>query len=221
MAATRYRCQLCGRDFELPDSVRSRYPDWTPRACLDCRGNSGKVAGSPGRTSPPAARAGSQPGSLHTPADVLARYHGGPQDGVFTDGSCSGNPGPGGWGAVRVRAGRIIEERSGNEADTTNNRMELTAMIEGLRMLAPDESTTVYSDSQLVVNTLTKWAKGWEQRGWKRKEGPVKNLELVQRAWQLAQERPRARIEWIKAHDGSRWNEYADALATGYLRDKG
>ncbi|MCA9853893.1 MAG: ribonuclease HI, partial [Dehalococcoidia bacterium] len=102
---------------------------------------------------------------------------------------------------------------------TTNNRMELTAMIEGLRMLAPDESTSVYSDSQLVVNTLTKWAAGWEQRGWKRKEGPVKNLDLVQQAWELARARPHARIQWIKAHDGSRWNEYADALATTYLRD--
>ncbi|MCA9825545.1 MAG: ribonuclease HI [Dehalococcoidia bacterium] len=150
---------------------------------------------------------------------MLERYDGGPQDGVFTDGSCSGNPGPGGWGAVRVRSGRILEERHGADPSTTNNRMELTAMIEGLRMLAPDESTSVYSDSQLVVNTLTKWAAGWEQRGWKRKEGPVKNLDLVQQAWELARARPHARIQWIKAHDGSRWNEYADALATTYLRD--
>ena len=195
---------------------------------MECRGRSekagGRSQGSRGSTGPQGGRAprnGSAPGSLHTPQQVLERYHGGPQDGVFTDGSCSGNPGPGGWGAVRVLRGRVVEERSGDEPNTTNNRMELTAMIEGLRMLAPDEAAVVYSDSLLVVNTLTKWAKGWEQRGWKRKEGPVKNLELVQRAWQLAQERPRARFEWIKAHDGSRWNEYADALATGYLREEG
>src|SRR5690606_29411009 len=106
------------------------------------------------------------------------------------------------------------------EERTTNNRMELTAMIEGLSMLAPEDTDTVYSDSSLVVNTLTKWAEGWEKRGWKRKEGPVKNLDLVQRAYELAKERPNVRIEWIRAHDGSLWNEYADALATAYLRDE-
>jgi ribonuclease HI len=114
----------------------------------------------------------------------------------------------------------VLEERHGHEPDTTNNRMEFTAMIAGLRMLAPDESANVYSDSLLVVNTLTTWAAGWEKRGWKRKEGPVKNLDLVQQAWELAQSRPHARIQWIKAHDGSRWNEYADALATTYLRER-
>ncbi|MEZ4491771.1 MAG: ribonuclease H [Dehalococcoidia bacterium] len=218
MADETLRCQDCGNEFTLSQSVRSRYPNWTPRTCMSCRNGEKRAAKRPvaARTG---ARTGSAPGSLHTPAQVLERYDGGPQDGVFTDGSCSGNPGPGGWGAVRVRSGRILEERHGADPSTTNNRMELTAMIEGLRMLAPDESTSVYSDSQLVVNTLTKWAAGWEQRGWKRKEGPVKNLDLVQQAWELARARPHARIQWIKAHDGSRWNEYADALATTYLRD--
>jgi ribonuclease HI len=154
-----------------------------------------------------------------TTAEVLERFTAGPQTGVFTDGSCAGNPGPGGWGAVRVEDGRIIAEKHGSEPATTNNRMELTAIIAGLEMLAPHESGTVYSDSQLVVNTLTKWAAGWEARGWRRKEGEVKNLDLVKRAWKLVQERPRVRIEWIKAHDGSRWNEYADALSTAYLRE--
>ncbi len=216
MADETLRCQECGRDFTLPPSVRSRYPNWTPRTCMTCR-DTGKPPAKRGATT--AARAGSTPGSLHTPAQVLERYDGGPRDGVFTDGSCSGNPGRGGWGAVRVRNGRVLEERFGEDPSTTNNRMELTAMIEGLSMLAPDEAADVYSDSQLIVNTLTKWAKGWEERGWKRKEGPVKNLDLVQRAWQMAQARPAARIQWIKAHDGSRWNEYADALATTYLRE--
>jgi ribonuclease HI len=137
---------------------------------------------------------------------------------VFTDGSCSGNPGPGGWGAVRVEAGRILSERHGEERQTTNNRMELTAMIAGLQMVEPHEIVNVYTDSNLVVQTLTQWAAGWERRGWKRSTGEVKNLDLVKEAYALAKERPGARIQWIRAHDGSRWNEYADALSTAYLR---
>jgi ribonuclease HI len=154
-----------------------------------------------------------------TRAQVLERYHGGPQTGVFTDGSCSGNPGPGGWGAVRVEDGRVLAEQRGQEAATTNNRMELTAMAAGLQMIEPHEAVDVYSDSRLVVQTVTQWAAGWERRGWRRSGGAVQNLELVQRVYTLAQDRPLARIQWIRAHDGSRWNEYADALATAYLRE--
>ena len=129
-----------------------------------------------------------------TTREVLARYSVGPSTGVFTDGSCSGNPGPGGWGAVRVRDGEILDQRHGFEPGTTNNRMELTAMIAGLELLDPGEEVDVYSDSRLVVQTLTEWAAGWERRGWRRSTGPVKNLDLVRRAWALAQSRPRARI---------------------------
>jgi len=155
-----------------------------------------------------------------TISDVLARFTEGPQSGVFTDGSCSGNPGPGGWGAVYVRDGEIIEQRNGADPDTTNNRMELTAMIEGLALLEATDAVDVYSDSRLIVDTITKWAAGWAQRGWRRSTGPVSNLDLVQEAYRLAQQRPHARIQWIRAHDGSLWNEYADALATAYLRDE-
>lgn len=155
-----------------------------------------------------------------TTDQVLERFRDGPQDGVFTDGSCSGNPGPGGWGAVLVRDGELIDERWGDDADTTNNRMELRAIIEGLRMLGPNEATNVYSDSRLVVDTITKWAAGWERRGWRRPSGEVANLDLVKEAFAMAKQRPLARIQWIKAHDGSLWNEYADALATAYLRDE-
>ena len=151
-------------------------------------------------------------------AEVLDRFDAGPQRGVFTDGSCSGNPGPGGWGTVRVRDGEVIAERHGFERDTTNNRMEFEAMIVGLELLDPDEAETIYTDSRLVVQTINQWAASWARRGWQRKTGPVKNLDLVQRAYALAQERPRVRIEWIAAHDGSLWNEYADALATAYMR---
>ncbi len=155
-----------------------------------------------------------------TTAQVLERFDGGPRSGIFTDGSCSGNPGPGGWGTVRVEDGEIVEQRHGFDPSTTNNRMEFEAMIAGLEFIAPGEAAELYSDSKLVVDTLTKWAVGWAKRGWRRSTGPVKNLDLVQRAYALAQERPEARIRWIRAHDGSRWNEYADALATAYLRDE-
>ena len=228
MAAGPFTCRLCGAQFELPDATAARYPGWTPRLCARCRASEaggrrtsggGARAGS-GATRTRQPRAGTQPGALLAPSEVLARYSEGPDTGVFTDGSCSGNPGPGGWGAVRVRAGEILDERYGHEPQTTNNRMELTAMIAGLEMLPPDEAVDVYSDSRLVVDTLTKWAPGWERRGWRRSGGEVANLELVQRAYALLRERPRARVQWIRAHDGSRWNEYADALATTYLRER-
>ena len=158
-------------------------------------------------------------GALLTPEEVLARYHGGPRSGVFTDGSCEGNPGPGGWGVVWVEEGRILAERSGSDAATTNNRMELRALIEAFKLLPGESDATVYSDSQLCVKTITEWAPGWAARGWRRKTGPIANLELVQELYALARAHPKVRLRWIAAHDGSRWNEYADALATSYLRD--
>jgi len=117
-----------------------------------------------------------------------------------------------------VRQGHILAQQYGSAERTTNNRMELTAMIEALQLLEPREDADIYTDSRLVVDTLTRWAAGWERNGWRRKDGEVKNLDLVQRAYALLRERPLARVRWIRAHDGSRWNEYADALATAYLR---
>jgi ribonuclease HI len=150
--------------------------------------------------------------------DVLERYSAGPKTGVFTDGSCEGNPGPGGWGFVWVEDDAIVAQKNGHDPATTNNRMELTALIEALRALPADAQLTVYSDSQLCVNTVNEWAPGWEQRGWRRKGGPIKNLELVRELYGLAQRHPDVTLQWIRAHDGSRWNEYVDALATSYLR---
>lgn len=155
-----------------------------------------------------------------TPEEVLARYTSGPDTGVFTDGSCEPNPGPGGWGFVWVEEGRIIAEKFGMEDDTTNNRMELTALIEAFETLPAEGDFTVYSDSELAVKTVNEWAAGWEKRGWKRRTGPIKNLDLVQRLYGLAQEKPGITLRWIRAHDGSRWNEYADALASTYQRER-
>lgn len=156
-----------------------------------------------------------------TVAEVLATFQGGPSTGVFTDGASEGNPGPGGWGAVMVVDDEIVAQEHGSEVHTTNNRMELTALIAGLRMIPPGQAIDVYTDSQLVVNIVTQWAAGWEQRGWKKKSsGPIANLELVQEAYRLAKALPEVEIRWIAAHSGFRWNEYADALATAYRRNR-
>ncbi len=154
---------------------------------------------------------------LLTPEEVLRRYTGGPKDGVFSDGSCDGNPGPGGWGFVWVENDEVVAEQSGTDPATTNNRMELRALIEAYKTLPEDTRLTVHTDSQLCVKTINEWAAGWEQRGWRRKKGPIANLELVQELWDLANAHPDVTLQWIKAHDGSRWNEYADALASAYM----
>jgi ribonuclease HI len=158
-------------------------------------------------------------GALLTPAEVLSRYSAGPRSGVFTDGSCEGNPGPGGWGFVWVEDDQIRAEDHGFEPATTNNRMELTALISAYRALPADAAVGVFSDSQLCVKTVNEWAAGWERKGWRRKTGPIANLELVKELYELAKAHPRAKLQWIKAHDGSRWNEYADALSNTYLRE--
>lgn len=151
--------------------------------------------------------------------DVLERYHDGPDSGVFTDGSATPNPGPGGWGAVYVRDGEIVDERRGCEEHTTNNRMELVALIQGYQMVPPGVSATIYSDSNLAVQTINVWAAQWRARGWRRSGGRIKNLDLVQELFALAGARPDLELRWIKAHQGFRWNEYADALASAYLRE--
>lgn len=156
----------------------------------------------------------------YTTAEVLKNFHNGPKTGVFTDGGAQPNPGPGGWGVVYVKDDHIIKQLHGYDPDTTNNRMELTALIEALKILPQDEEITVYSDSDLCVKTVNEWASAWEKRGWKRKTGPIKNLELVQELFALSKAKPRVTLKWIKAHNGDRWNEYADALSTAWTRDE-
>ena len=161
---------------------------------------------------------GFRPRDLLTPEEVLAKHGAGPKTGVFTDGSCEGNPGPGGWGFVWVENDEIRAQGSGEDPATTNNRMELTALIEAFKALPPDAEATVYSDSELCVKTVNEWAAAWEARGWRRKTGPIKNLELVKELYALARAHPKVTLRWIRAHDGSRWNEYVDALANEHLR---
>jgi ribonuclease HI len=155
-----------------------------------------------------------------TLGQVLARYQDGPDTGVFTDGSANPNPGPGGWGAVYVVDGEVVAQDHGSESFTTNNRMELTALLRGIELVPPGTPATVYSDSNLAVRTVTEWAAGWEKLGWKRKRGPVENLDLVRPLYEAMRKRPELELTWIKAHAGNRWNEYADSLATAWARDE-
>ena len=131
---------------------------------------------------------------------------------IYTDGACRGNPGPGGWGAL-LRAGSTEKELHGGEAQTTNNRMELTAAIRALEALKRPCSVALYTDSQYVRQGITEWLPQWRARGWKTaSRKPVKNQDLWQ---QLDAEAARHRIEWhwVKGHAGHPENERADALA--------
>lgn len=140
----------------------------------------------------------------------------GPQTGIFTDGSCTPNPGPGGWGIVAVRDGKVLWFDRGEERETTNNRMELSAIVFALRRIGEDEGGIIYTDSNLCVRTLTEWAPRWERNNWTRAQGEhIKNLDLVQEALTLARARPGVEFKWLRAHAGSTWNEYADILAGG------
>ncbi len=210
-----FTCRTCGAAFSLAQDVLDRYPGWTPRQCRSCRDGAPAARRTGGRRRP-----ASQREENLTLDQVLARYSEGPQDGVFTDGSADPNPGPGGWGAVYVVDGEVVAQDHGSEAHTTNNRMELRALIAGFDLVPPGTPAVIYSDSRLVVDTINKWAAGWEQRGWKRKSGPVENLDLVKELWRRKQERPEIEVRWIPAHSGARWNEYADSLSTAYRRER-
>ncbi len=215
-------CQECGDTFEVSPATREKYPGWTPPRCGDCfrggRGRRGGGTGGGGARRPPTSARGRE--EHLTLIDVLERYSDGPSSGVFTDGSAIPNPGPGGWGAVYVVDGDVVAQEHGHDPDTTNNRMELTAIIEGIGLVPPGRPAVLHTDSRLAVDTLTTWAKGWERRGWRRKSGPVENLDLVKRAYELVTARPEIEIRWVKAHAGNRWNEYADSLATAWAREE-
>ena len=131
---------------------------------------------------------------------------------IFADGACKGNPGPGGWG-VLLRTGRREQELYGGEAQTTNNRMELTAVIEGLAALKGRSQVRVYTDSQYVQKGISEWIHDWKRRGWRTAaRSPVKNVDLWKRLDELARGHE---VEWfwVKGHAGHPENERADLLA--------
>lgn len=132
---------------------------------------------------------------------------------IYTDGACLGNPGPGGWAAV-LKYGACEKVISGGERETTNNRMELLAVIESLTLLKERCSVTIYSDSQYVVNGMEKgWAVSWRKRGWKKSDNqPALNSDLWERLLALA-EGHKVEFVWVKGHAGHPENERCDALA--------
>lgn len=131
---------------------------------------------------------------------------------VYTDGACKGNPGKGGWGAV-LRHGDKEKHLLGGEAHTTNNRMEITAVIEALKALKTDCIIDIYTDSQYVQKGVSEWLEGWKQRGWKTaSKAPVKNADL----WQILDQllgNHHIKWHWVKGHAGHPGNELADSLA--------
>ena len=137
---------------------------------------------------------------------------------IYTDGACSGNPGPGGWAAI-LTYGENERELSGGESATTNNRMELMAVISALTALKESCEVELWTDSQYIDKAINEgWLAGWTRRGWKRKGGELKNIELWQELDRLLGLH-RVNFNWLKGHDGHEYNERCDALAVAE-RDK-
>lgn len=136
---------------------------------------------------------------------------------IYTDGACSGNPGPGGWGALLIY-GKKERELYGHDDETTNNRMEMKAVIEALKTLKEPCKVLIVTDSQYVLKGMTEWVRGWQLRGWKNAEKkPVKNVDL----WlELIEAVKTHKIEWkwVKGHSGDEYNERVDQLAVAAIR---
>ena len=142
----------------------------------------------------------------------------GPHVIVHTDGACSGNPGPGGWGAI-LTYGEHEKQLSGGESHTTNNRMELMAAIAALEALKRPSTVELHTDSKYVHDGISKWIHGWKRNGWRNAEKkPVKNQDLWQRL-DLAMQRHEVHWRWVKGHAGHDMNERADALARQAIKD--
>ena len=138
---------------------------------------------------------------------------------IYTDGACSGNPGPGGWGAIILDEEKNETTISGREKNTTNNRMELMAPIMALKKIKKASEVIIYTDSTYLKNGITIWIKKWEKNNWKNtNKKPVKNKDL----WIILNELSKERIidwRWVKAHAGNKYNEIADKLATEAIKD--
>ena len=137
---------------------------------------------------------------------------------IYTDGACSGNPGPGGWGALLISGGHR-RDICGGEPDTTNNRMELMAAIQALEALNKPCDVELHTDSTYVMKGISEWIHGWKKRGWKTADKkPVKNEDLWRRL-DTARERHKVDWRWVKGHAGHELNEHADALAGRGLKE--
>ena len=141
-----------------------------------------------------------------------------PQVVIYTDGACKGNPGPGGWGAV-LRSGDTVKELYGGERETTNNRMELMAVIQALQALKRPCLVVLHADSQYVLKGITEWMRGWKAKGWKTADKkPVKNADLWQQL-DSAVSRHKVTWKWVAGHSGHVENDRADALARAAIHE--
>ena len=137
---------------------------------------------------------------------------------IYTDGACSGNPGPGGWGAIIFDNDNNQKNISGNERDTTNNRMELTAPIMALKKIKINSEATIYTDSTYVKNGITEWIKKWEKNGWKNaNKKTVKNKDLWIKLDNLCKDN-KIIWKWVKGHSNNKYNNLADELATQAIK---
>lgn len=204
MEARGFHCEACGTRFTIPAAALASFPNWRPKRCRACRGQR-TTERSPGRLQ----LEGPQPGALGPgPVSPAAPVN------IYAQGSCEPNPGDGGWAAVKVMDGRIIREASGFEPQTTSNRMELTAVLEGLRMTAPDEDAVIWTASEFCFKTATVWAAAWSQNGWRKGDNkPVPHVDLVREMHALLQRRPRVRVEWRPERPGDPWSASAAAAA--------
>ena len=174
-------------------------------------------------TPPPASRRRRRPPVEETPVEA--------REGeflVWTDGACRGNPGPGGWAAIVVGAGEEPVELAGHAPQTTNNRMEYTAALEGLRSLPPGSRACIVTDSRLMLDSMTKWITGWKRRGWKTAGGdPVKNQDLVRALEAEIGRHAAVRWHWVRGHETGAehahkvLNDRADRLAVAAARAAG
>ena len=138
---------------------------------------------------------------------------------IYTDGACSGNPGPGGWGAVIFDNDNKQKNISGSEENTTNNRMELSAAIMALEEVNTNSEITIYTDSTYVKNGITKWVLKWKENGWKNSnKEPVKNKDLWEKLVNLCEQNT-INWKWVKAHASNKYNNLADELATKAIKN--
>ena len=138
---------------------------------------------------------------------------------IYTDGACSGNPGPGGYGWITVADDKVLHQGSGGEKDTTNNRMEMIAVIEALKLwLKTPHELTVVTDSKYVLQGITEWIEGWKKRNWiGSNKKPVKNQDLWKELDTLCAQRPGLKWKWVKGHSSNTWNEAVDQLAVSAI----
>jgi len=138
---------------------------------------------------------------------------------IYTDGACSGNPGPGGWGVVILDENKNQYNISGKAKDTTNNRMELTAPIMALKKIKTKSDVTIFTDSVYVKNGITEWIKKWEKNGWKNaNKKPIKNKDLWIKLNNFCQKN-KVTWKWVKGHSNNKYNDLADELATRAIKN--